>query len=129
MKYKINMKKLIITTLLILSTLSIYSQKNMVIKPNSMLISKEFIGKGFNSVQFKYDKKSGTPANLSILIIDEEDDIIKFYNKTEFYKGGINKLSFPTKNDKKYIVIFEYRVEPSGTTLYDTLFITKFKLK
>jgi len=123
------MKRIIITVLSIVFSFLGYAQ-NIVMKPNSMLVIKEFTGDGFNSMQFKYDKKSGTPANLSIFIIDEEsENLIRFYNKTEFYKGGITKLTFPTTNKKKYVIIFEYAVQPSGTTLYDTLFISKFKLK
>jgi hypothetical protein len=125
------MKHLFITLTLILIGLTSFSQNKIAIKPyRSFAISEHFTGTGQNTISFNYDKGTSNPAALLVTVVEVEEEIAIYYNKTEFYINGKNKLKFYTVPGKKYLVILHYVVlENTETNFYDTLFITNFKFK
>lgn len=117
--------RVIILTIFLFFSLSLFSQKEIIIQPGYDFVSDTFLGGEVKTISFEYDKYLKYQSDLQIFIVKVEDNIILHYIKIEFFKSGELSFSFDLDKDSDYFLAFTYN--STVTSEYNTLFIKKIK--
>lgn len=80
--------RVIILTIFLFFSLSLFSQKEIIIQPGYDFVSDTFLGGEVKTISFEYDKYLKYQSDLQIFIVKVEDNIIFHYIKIEFFKSG-----------------------------------------